>query len=195
MTDPVDSELDDNWATKFSGKLFLVLLDRKREPSTRGGRSLWALSEDITFSTDDGPAKITVPRGFVTDLTSIPRLVWTVLPPDGPWVKAAIIHDFLYATAGDGIMWKRAPSIDPVTVYDRAQADRILLEAMVNRYIPPLPRTIIYLAVRIGGCLGWGKDRHGENRHAKKRIKATKQRPPTEEQVLKYIGPPTNPPA
>ena len=42
-------------------------------------------------------SKLTVRTGFVTDLASVPRLLWRVL---APWdvARAAIIHDLLYLT-------------------------------------------------------------------------------------------------
>lgn len=39
---------------------------------------------------------ITVPIGFDTDLASIPRIFWAVYPPFGVYMRAAIVHDFLY---------------------------------------------------------------------------------------------------
>src|SRR5690606_541780 len=39
---------------------------------------------------------IEAPRGFVTDLASIPRMFWSALRPDADYAYAAIIHDFLY---------------------------------------------------------------------------------------------------
>jgi hypothetical protein len=56
---------------RFSGKLYLVLLDDKTHPSIRGGRSLWGLSKPITYRPRNGDWTITVPAGFVTDLASI----------------------------------------------------------------------------------------------------------------------------
>jgi len=173
------------WRDKFSGKLFLVLLDRKIEGSTRAGRSLWALSQPLSFTSDNGPTVITVPPGVVTDLASIPRWGWVLLPPDGPWVKAAIIHDFLYATGGDGKAWDRESSITPRKVLTREEADKVLLEAMVNRNVGVFPRTIIYLAVRIGGELGWGRVRHKMKTNRK-----TKLPPPTEQEVIEAISAP-----
>jgi hypothetical protein len=37
-----------------------------------------------------------VPRGFKSDLATIPRFLWPVLPPDGDYQEAAVVHDFLY---------------------------------------------------------------------------------------------------
>ena len=141
---------------RFSGKLVLVLLDDKEHPSIRGGRSLWGLERPLTYQPSGAEFTITVPAGFVTDLASIPRWAWTVLPPDGPWVKAAVIHDFLYQTQGDG-KWKGHPSGNSrPEAYTRAEADGILRDAMEDRGVGPLARNIIWAAVRIGGSGGWG---------------------------------------
>lgn len=39
---------------------------------------------------------ITVPKGFITDGASIPRLLWPLLSPFGPLLEGAILHDFAY---------------------------------------------------------------------------------------------------
>jgi hypothetical protein len=144
------------YVDRFSGKLVLVLLDDKEHPSIRGGRSLWGVEKPISYRPAGTTDEITVPAGFVTDLASIPRWAWTILPPDGPWVKAAVIHDFLYQTKGTGV-WKGHPSGDTrPTPYTRAQADGILREAMEDRQVGPVARNIIWAAVRVGGGGGWG---------------------------------------
>jgi len=142
--------------TRFGGRLRLVLLDDKDHPSIRGGRSLWGVEEPLAYSPSDGSGTITVTPGFVTDLASIPRWAWVVLPPDGPWVKAAVIHDFLYDTQGTGV-WKNHPAgITRAQPYTRKEADWILRDAMEDRQVPALQRTLIWSAVRIGGAKGWG---------------------------------------
>jgi hypothetical protein len=141
---------------RFGGKLVLVLLDDRDHPAIKAGRSLWGLWQPLQYFPAAG-GTITVPAGFVTDLASIPRWAWVLLPPDGPWVKGAIIHDYLYATGGTG-EWKGHPSsIAPPAAYTRRDADRILREAMQNRGVDIVRRNIIYAAVRFGGGAGWGK--------------------------------------
>lgn len=39
---------------------------------------------------------INIPKGFKYDLSSTPRIIWTLLPPDGDFAIAALIHDYLY---------------------------------------------------------------------------------------------------
>ncbi len=145
--------------SRFRGKLVLVLLDRCSGPSLRGGRSLWGVQRPLTYQTgEDLNELITVPAGFVTDLASVPRPMWSIYPPDGPWVKAAVIHDFLYDTGGGGL-WNGTAGITRAQPYTRAQADHILREAMADRGIGPWERAVIWSAVRLGGARGWKSDR------------------------------------
>jgi hypothetical protein len=146
------------WIDRFGCKLVLVLLDDKFHPSVKQGRSLWGLHSPLAYTPSDAADVITAPAGFVTDLASMPRWAWMLLPPDGPWVKAAVIHDFLYATAGTGAWKSHGPSISRAQPYTRAEADWILRDAMQNRGVDALRRSIIWAAVRAGGAPGWGLD-------------------------------------
>lgn len=55
----------------------------------------WKLKEPVQYSTKEGEM-IEVPVGFITDLASIPKVLWTFYAPFGKYSKAAVIHDFLY---------------------------------------------------------------------------------------------------
>lgn len=143
------------WVDRFDCKLVLVLLDNKRGPSIKAGRCLWGLHDPLTYRPSNQPETlITAPRGFPTDLASIPRWGWVLLPPDGPWVKAAVIHDFLYTTGGRGV-WKHQPIGITREPYSRKEADWILRDAMENRGVDRLRRWVIWAAVRLGGRRGW----------------------------------------
>ena len=39
---------------------------------------------------------VEVPIGFVSDLASVPSILWSKYPPQGRYAIAAIIHDYLY---------------------------------------------------------------------------------------------------
>ena len=45
--------------------------------------------------------RLTVPRGLITDLTSVPRPLRVFVGRVGPWLEAAIIHDYLYVAWQD----------------------------------------------------------------------------------------------
>jgi hypothetical protein len=160
------------WVNRFGGKLVLVLLDNKYTPSVRGGRSLWALHDPLTYQPSNDVHVITAAKGCVTDLASIPRPFWILLPPDGPWVKAAIIHDYLYATRGTGQLPKGVPgSKQPVGItraqpYSRAEADWILRDGLKNRGVDFVRRNLIWAAVRIGGWRGWNRNGEAKRQEA-----------------------------
>jgi hypothetical protein len=86
---------------------------------------------------------IVVPKGFVTDLASVPFYFWTVLPRDGVYMLPAIIHDYLY--------WDQRCA--------RSDADDVLLLAMKEYEIDAPRRWIIYLGVRLGGVFSWRTNR------------------------------------
>jgi hypothetical protein len=143
--------------SRFDGKLYLVLLERRDAPSIRSGRSLWALQKALVYHAGpDRSERITVPAGFVTDLASIPRPVWSFYPPDGPWVKGAVVHDFLYYTQGSG-EWHGHKGVERPRPYSRTEADQIFWEAMADRGIGVWARFVIWAAVRLGGWLGWAR--------------------------------------
>lgn len=86
-----------------------------------------------------------VPRGFVTDFASVPRLLWTLLPPWGRYTAAAVVHDWLYFAQ----------------VTTRAEADWVFLELMRRGGVAWCVRWAMYSGVRAGGWVAWG--RHGNS--------------------------------
>jgi hypothetical protein len=66
----------------------------QRHPAKR----LWRLTEDYVFEWGDpGFRKMLIcPAGFEYDKASVPRTLWGIARPDGPWEAAALFHDRLY---------------------------------------------------------------------------------------------------
>lgn len=91
---------------------------------------------------------LTVPQGFQTDLASIPRGLWNVLPPVGGYDRPAVVHDFLYQHAS--------------TSLTRAEADAVLMEAMAWVGVGWWTRRTIYWGVRLGGWVAWNHYRSQE---------------------------------
>lgn len=83
----------------------------------------------------DHPVIIEVPAGFDTDFASVPRGLWNLVPPDGPYTPAAVIHDWLYRHSH----------------LDRKTCDAVFLEAMKVCQTPLWQRTLIWSAVRAFG--------------------------------------------
>jgi len=143
--------------SRFAGKLVLVLLDDRDHPSIRDGRSLWGVERELVYRTSiGGEGTITIPAGFITDLASIPRALSGALPPDGPWTKAAVVHDCLYFTRGGFNLWHGRRVIDRAAPYTRAECDDILREAMADRGVGLIQRNIIWSGVRAGGAHAFG---------------------------------------
>ncbi len=107
----------------------------------------WVLGNDLVFAIRDSGEKIIVPRGFVTDFASVPRIFWTFFPKHGEYTRAAIVHDFLY--------WEQRCT--------REQADELFDILMEDSDVDSTSRFTIYAAVRV-----WGGDAWEENTLAKK---------------------------
>lgn len=99
----------------------------------------WMLWQPLTYSIKDSGVSITVPAGFVTDLVSTPRAVWSLIPPTGRYQRAAIIHDWLY--------W-----MQPCT---RVQSDQIMVLAMEELGVDGVTRLAIYEALERFGDDAW----------------------------------------
>ena len=87
---------------------------------------------------------VVVPAGFITDFSSIPRWLWSVIPKRGRHDWAAVLHDAGYEgqlRTADG---QRIHLI-------KALSDRLFLEAMIVRQVNPLQRNLMYAAVRVRG--------------------------------------------
>lgn len=79
--------------------------------------------------------RITVPVGFVTDLTSIPKLFRGIFSVWGKYGKGAVVHDYLYFSHEK----------------TRKEADYIFYENMIFLEVKKYKAKIIYNAVKLFG--------------------------------------------
>jgi hypothetical protein len=89
---------------------------------------------------------VKVPFGFITDLTSVPWFFRLFVSRAGPWLEAAVVHDYLY------VAWAEVDGATP-RAQDRKFADDIMFAAMTAAKVGALRKWAIYLAVRVFG--GW----------------------------------------
>lgn len=89
----------------------------------------WIVAEDYEYN------GIVVPKGFETDLDSIPRIPFIYAITKGRAVRAAVIHDFLYRCSD----------------YSRNNCDKIFKKAMKDEGVPYIYRKMIFYAVRVFG--------------------------------------------
>lgn len=112
---------------------------------------------------------IIIPRGFVSDGASVPRIAWTLvgLTPDGLIRAAALLHDFLYRHHGklpqeslyedhrDGSGWR---DISQLALYSRKDADRMFCRVMREAGMDSTKRWLAFWAVRIFGWSIWRRN-------------------------------------
>lgn len=98
----------------------------------------WKLTEKLAYQVSPNHI-ITVHAGFHSDLASVPRLLRGLALADIKTCRAAVIHDYLYATR-------------PI---HRALADEIFRCALLDTGVHPAWALIYYKAVRWFGWLFW----------------------------------------
>ena len=122
-------------------------------PVVDGGKvdgKRYSVSEDFTvkakrFGSGNRWKKYVVPKGFLTNLGSVPRPLRWLIPREGRETAAFVFHDWLYGKK-------------PVS---RKEADELLFQAMKHAGTWPWKREIIYLAVRMFGWLPWRAPKDG----------------------------------
>jgi len=120
--------------------------------------------------------KITVQKGFKTDLASIPSIARIVIPVHGKWTEAAVLHDKMYAYPYYRLCVEQAvlsQKINPtapnpldqsivVSRLNRKECDDIFLEAMGVLGVSKWRKYAIYSGVRVGGWLAWRNHRKND---------------------------------
>lgn len=101
----------------------------------RNGRSEWILDEPLTYHSDLTKYRYEVPKGFITDFASVPRIPF-IFELFGDTIHApATLHDWLYRTGFE----------------KRETCDMILREAALTINVPKWKVDMIYYAVRLFG--------------------------------------------
>lgn len=116
-------------------------LELTKVDADHDGRQLWELKSPLRFSLrfNGEGITVTIPAGFITDFASVPRFLWPIFPPTGPWCEASVLHDYLYAHH----------------FCSRFLADALFREAMYELKVPLWRRVGAYYAVRVFGKWGW----------------------------------------
>ncbi len=112
----------------------------------------WRLLEALIYKSDTLDDYIAVPKGFVTNFASVPRLPFMYLMFGGIGDEAATLHDWLYSI------------LCPIAV-SRAKADKILRGVVIEcltkdgmvRWKAMLIAYAMWAGVRIGGASHWKK--------------------------------------
>lgn len=114
----------------------LVLLDLPRP-------DFWAVRADLVWQ--DKTERITVPKGFETDLASIPVALRSLMDRNGVSRRPAVLHDFLYGSH----------------VVTRARADALLRRALLAEGESAFAAWVYWAGVRLGGAAPYAESPHG----------------------------------
>lgn len=106
----------------------------------------YVLLNEVSFYLSNGIV-LTIEKGYTWDLSSVPRVFWVLLPPDGDFQIASLIHDYLYEKK----------------INSRKFADNEMLKwseeisGTKNASLRNLDNNIRFLAVRLFGWLVYNK--------------------------------------
>ena len=129
MSNVWSGKLDCTFHVKMHWELNAEMWFASAEASTH--HNLWKqMGVKITRSRSmKDKSKVYAPKGYDTDLASIPRAGWALV---APWdvARAAIIHDILYGALRDAL--HNGTHDEKVVNEMRAAADRVFLEGMTH---------------------------------------------------------------
>ncbi len=106
----------------------------------------YQVKEDCEF-TEIG---VTIPEGFITDFSSVPRFLWSLLPPYGLAMAPSVLHDYFYTVH---------PFKDKMTSEEeRKYADELFYKMLLAQGIKKWQALLMLKAVRL-----FGKKRFNNN--------------------------------
>lgn len=119
----------------------------RRRLSNGNTRPRYRLENELKLELSNGDT-LNLYEHFSWDLSSVPRLLWGILPPDGNFETASLIHDFIYVNK----------------THSRKFADKEMLKWSMaaagtkNKIsLRNIDNYIRYYAVRIFGWIVWNK--------------------------------------
>ena len=149
---------------------FNKLLDATYHPPRK-----WVLNSSLSYDCDElteedieilksvgvkvtKKGKVTVPKGFVTDMASVPRACWMFIAPFDV-ARAAVIHDLLYKNIRQyRWTWRedeiREPKLELERIFRAKEiSDKIFLCAMNDSEpeVPSYKKNPAYWAVKVFG--------------------------------------------
>tara|TARA_R110000744_G_scaffold90984_7_gene176603 strand:- start:385 stop:804 length:420 start_codon:yes stop_codon:yes gene_type:complete len=121
---------------------FINHLDARIGKRMEGGKwtRVCILSKDLFYESSILGGTVTVPRAFISDGASVPRAFWSLYPPFGKYLEAAVVHDWFC------VLGKKGES--PIC---SKTAARVFLEAMQVCGVSRWRRRKMYWAVALGG--------------------------------------------
>lgn len=101
---------------------------------------------------------LTIPGGFETDLASVPRVFWALIPPQGAYEAAAVLHDYLCVDLAAARRTGRRPLVSA------RDTDGLFRRVMREAGVAFVVRWVMWVGVRWGALAnparraGWWRD-------------------------------------
>lgn len=102
------------------------------------GTDFWIVKKEFVYKTDDG--YVNIPKGYLTDGASVPRIFWNIIPPWGDYGQACVLHDYLCEYP---YIYKDNEKI----TLTRHQVNKILYNSMRELGVSVIKSNTIYYAV------------------------------------------------
>lgn len=126
---------------KFLTGLYLQDIDRNTYvPWLKKNSDKFRIHRNLVVKYKD--ETITVPKGYITDLSSVPRPLWVFYPPGYSYArKPAAVHDYIYTNLH--------------MKYTKKFADQLYYDGVLAMGMPKWKARIAYLFVRLFGRGSW----------------------------------------
>jgi hypothetical protein len=149
VPDPYPGDFDTISDFTYETRLVLAREPEALQDAARAKIS-YIVDEDYTvsFRVDGEKRSVTVPRGMLTDLASVPAAARSVIGAVGAHLEVSIVHDYLY------IAWQLFDGREPRKV-DYRFANEVMYEGMRAADCSWLERTAVKVAFGTPG-ISWG---------------------------------------
>lgn len=116
---------------------------------------LWLVVDDYVL--DFNGYRFRIPRGFLSDLSSVPRELWSFIAPFELGIPAPLIHDWGYEHSGTYLLEVDPRVPDARTPFSQADVDELLRDIALADGAAQWRCTAAYDAVRQFGARDFGK--------------------------------------
>lgn len=138
-------------AFEYKSDLHLLRFSMGLKGVSRKDQYIVAAPYTVSYQLNGSKRTITVPKGMLTDLSSAPFPLNSIVGRVGPHLEATIVHDYLYVAWQD-----QEHGLD--TEANRKFADKIMLEGMKASGMRCMAY-LIYAVIYVFGCLAYyGRD-------------------------------------
>lgn len=125
--------------TKFNTDVELKI---HNEASILLEKDHWVTTKEFIYylGNESSDQFVIVPAGYLTDGASVPRMLWSLIPPWGKYGQAAVLHDYLCD-------YGKIIDKDKPVYITRKQIDEIFFEALEVLKVPKLTISLIKTGV------------------------------------------------